>query len=151
MLQIRVHDDDRVAARVIEPGGDGDLLAEVAAERDGAIARIKLMGSAQPLKRAVAGAVVDENDLEGIGRTLQNRRQRLHEKVKIVRLVEHGDDDRKFGPSVRVSGGGRPRGLDCLVHAASVALARRVMCLLTYAEHYPACKAGGQRGGESAG
>ena len=49
MLQIGVHDHDCGAAGVVEPGRDGDLLAEIAAERDGANARIGLMRLAQNL------------------------------------------------------------------------------------------------------
>jgi hypothetical protein len=63
MLQVSVHYHDGFAARVVEACRDGDLLAEIAAERDGADAPVFRIRLAQVRQRVVAAAVVDEQDL----------------------------------------------------------------------------------------
>jgi hypothetical protein len=60
MLQIGIDDDRRVAAHVAEAGGDGQFLAEIAAERDRGDAGVAVVDGTQPGKRFVGRAVVDE-------------------------------------------------------------------------------------------
>jgi hypothetical protein len=117
VLQIRVHDDDRVAPGMVESGGDGDLLAEIAAEGDGGQAPIGGADLAQRLQRVVLRAVVDEDDFERQADPLQHGQEPGDERPQIARFVEErrndGKEGRRFGhraPSItnlRRSVGGR--------------------------------------------
>ena len=60
MLEIRVHQDDRVAASVPETGGDRRLLAEIPAQRHRADVRVDFREPPKLRQRAVLRSVVDE-------------------------------------------------------------------------------------------
>ena len=93
MLQVGVHDHHRPAASVVEPGGDRDLLAEVAAERDRSDARVAGIARSDGRKRPVLAAVVHEQDLPGRRDALQHGAEPLAERADIGTLVVDGDDD----------------------------------------------------------
>ncbi len=76
VLQVAVHQHDRVAARRVEPGGRRDLVAEVARERDDAQVRVGVGRAEQLLERRVAAAVVDQDHLVRGGRDGQPARSR---------------------------------------------------------------------------
>jgi hypothetical protein len=96
MLQVGVHDDHRLAARVVEAGRQRDLLAEVTAERDGADARIARVVGLDDGERVVEAAVVHEHDLPGGRDPLQHRREAREERADAGRLVVDRDDDAEF-------------------------------------------------------
>ncbi len=96
MLEIGVHDDDGPAPRRVEPGGDGDLLAEIARKGQRGKARVGGVKLAQGLQSLVARAVVDQDDLEGKAKARQNGREPRRQRPQIARLVEHRHDDGKL-------------------------------------------------------
>ena len=65
VLQVGVHGDDHIAARVVETGGEGRSLSEIAPEGDDAPARIAAVDLAQPRQAAIRAAVVDDDHLVG--------------------------------------------------------------------------------------
>ena len=97
MLQVGIHDDDRVAPGMVEPGRDGDLLAEIAAEGDRADPRLVTADLADPLQGIVPAAVVDEDHLPGRGDAIEDRQQAFAEGRDIRALVVDGDDDAELG------------------------------------------------------
>ena len=65
VLQIAVRGDDQPAARVLEAGGEGRGLSEVAAEPDHAQMRIARLQPRQDREALVRAPVVDDEDLVG--------------------------------------------------------------------------------------
>jgi len=59
VLQVAVHQHDRVAARRVDAGGRRDLVAEVARERDDPQVRVAFEPVEQEPARGIAAAVVD--------------------------------------------------------------------------------------------
>ena len=107
MLQIGIHDHDDVAAGMVEPGGDRDLLAEIPAEGNGIDARVGFVQQAQHRKRAVPAAIVDADDLPGGDAAIEHALQPLDQERQVVGLVMDGDDDGKLGPPWLGGGVGR--------------------------------------------
>jgi hypothetical protein len=64
VLEVGVDQHDRVAARGIDAGGQGRLVAEIARQRDDLDARVLRVEREQGRERAVAAPVVDEDQLE---------------------------------------------------------------------------------------
>ena len=73
MLEIAVDRDDGLAGRVREAGRQRDVLAEVAREADDLDPRILRGRRGEHAERAVAAAVVDEDDLERLADALEDR------------------------------------------------------------------------------
>ena len=76
-----------LAARVVETGRDGDLLAEIAAERHRADARVGNACGADRREGVVAAAVVDEDDLPGCDETLSRIGTRRSQSGRDVRAL----------------------------------------------------------------
>ena len=98
VLEIRVHEHDRVAARRVEPGGESRLVAEVAREAEQPQLRVACGELEQPRPGAVGRAVVDEDDLV---RTAERRERRGEPSMELGErrlLVEDGRDDGEHGP-----------------------------------------------------
>ena len=93
VLEIAVHRDDVAAASVVEPGGEGRRLAEVAPEADHAQPGIHRLEPRQNVKALVRAAVVDHHDFE----CAAPPGQRLHELANELRdggrLVAYRNDD----------------------------------------------------------
>ena len=90
-----MHQHDVVAAGVVEPGRHRDLHPEVAREldeHDALLARRELLDDR---RRAVAGAVVDEDQL--VRDALERRLHAAVELRQSVLFVEDGDHDRHRG------------------------------------------------------
>src|ERR1700730_9239786 len=64
VLEIAVHGEDEVPLGVVEAGGEGGGLAEVAAKLDDENAAVYGGDFVQQAVGAVAGSVVDEDELE---------------------------------------------------------------------------------------
>ena len=93
MLEVAVHDDGGVAARELEPRGDGRLLAEIAAQARAADARIDFGQGGDGVPGAVAGAVVDDDDLVLRRQLVLYFAHRAGEHVLLVeRGHDHGDE-----------------------------------------------------------
>jgi len=96
VLQVAVHQHDRVAARRVEPRRRRDLVAEVARERDHAQVGIAVGRVEQLLERGVAAPVVDQDQLVRGGRDAQSGdhvADAAQELVDVVGLVEERNDD----------------------------------------------------------
>jgi len=65
ILEVAVHQHHRVSTRRVESRGGGDLVAEVARERDHAQVRVGGRRDQQPRQRVVAAPVVDADQLPG--------------------------------------------------------------------------------------
>ena len=63
VLQVGVHHDDRAAGGVVEPGGDGDLMAEIARQLDEPIAPIGARLGFDHDRAGIVRSVVDEDRL----------------------------------------------------------------------------------------
>lgn len=81
MLEVGIDDDHGPAARMVEPGGDGDLLAEVAREGRGADDRLLPRQRADARQGVVAAAVVDERNLPRCDAGGQHRPQPFNQKL----------------------------------------------------------------------
>ena len=91
MLEIGVHGHDGVAARVGHAGGERDLLAEVARERDHLHGLVLLGEAREHEQRVVAAAVVDEDHLPAIARHGGGHcDERSMHRLDVLRLVEYG-------------------------------------------------------------
>ena len=91
VLEVGVEHHDRVAAGVVESGGQRRLVPEVARQEDDPHAGIVVGEPLERRRRAVARAVVDEHELE-----LQPLERRAHPRVELVDrrlLVVDGRDD----------------------------------------------------------
>lgn len=93
VLKIAVDKDDAIAARVVDAGGDGGLVAEVSGEIENFDAWIFSVNLPKHFERAVAAAVVDANQFPRIADGIQGGGHPLAKLGKIVFLVEDGDDD----------------------------------------------------------
>ena len=94
VLEVTVHRDEDVAAGAREAGVHRRMLAEVAREADGADARIAFVERAEPVEGVVAGAVVDDEELEGPA--VDGGDGPLVELVDRPLLVQHRHDDRQL-------------------------------------------------------
>ena len=95
ILQVSVHDDHDVAARGLERGGLGGLMAEVAGQTDTddtIVGRGRLQNQ---LKGPVGASVVDEHHLVRSSRkVVEHRREATHEFGNHRFLVVKRDRDR---------------------------------------------------------
>ena len=64
ILEVGVHNDGGIAGRALQAGGNGDLMAEIAGEREYAHARIGAVELPQDVQRGIAAAVVYVDALE---------------------------------------------------------------------------------------
>ena len=90
VLQVGIDHDHRIAAGVLQPGGGGDLLAEVARQVDHRNARLGAVQGFHQQERGIAAAVVD---VDCFPRTQQihHRRQPPMELRQDLGFVEHRD------------------------------------------------------------
>ena len=93
MLEVGIHEDDRVAASPVEPGRQRRLMSEVARERYEANSRVSCRQEPQHLERAVGRPVVDIDQLPGDADGKENFRDPVAENRQILALVEASDDD----------------------------------------------------------
>ena len=96
VLQVGVHDDCCAPCRLIEPGRNGDFLAEIAAERDRGDATIGQMHCTQELDRLVGRAIVNEDDFETSRRSFQNGYEALQKRPDIFGFVQDRNNDAHF-------------------------------------------------------
>ena len=95
VLEVTVHDDDPGTSRMFEAGSNGDLLTEIAAERDGPEAGISGVQLSKRLERPVAGAIVDDDHFERVPERFESAGELRRQRSQRALLVKHGDDDRK--------------------------------------------------------
>ncbi len=95
VLQIAVHDDDRVTARDAQAGRERALLPEVPRKMDGLDPGARLRELPELVARAVRRPVVDEHDLEARPETAEHLVELVDQRKQDLRLVverhDHGD------------------------------------------------------------
>ncbi len=94
MLEVGVHHDDRAAGGVAQARAQRGLMAEIAGEGDVADMRVA-RGGAQRRERAVARAVVDEQDLVAAERG-ENAGERRAQRRDVAGLVMGRHHNRNF-------------------------------------------------------
>ncbi len=96
VLQVGVDDDDGVAARVIHPGGDRNLVAEVPRKvEDDDVLRVLRVERVHQLRRLVAAAVVDEHQLPGFAQARHHIADALIEFFDELFFIVNRRDNRK--------------------------------------------------------
>ncbi len=95
ILQIHVHGHDGITLGMVQTGGHGRLLAEVAGQVDQGDAGIAGDGLLDHVAGAVAAAVVDEHDLKPVFEGGQFVVYRADEGVYALFLVINGHDQRE--------------------------------------------------------
>ena len=100
LLKVRRDDADTVAARVPQAGLDRRRLAEIPRElHDRDDVRMPRGVPAHDLERGVAGAVVDEHQIEGVvGKQSLEPKELGHGVVEIRGVLVDGHDDRQRAP-----------------------------------------------------
>ena len=108
ILQVGVDDDHRIALRMVEPGGGGDLLAEIARQVDHGDVAVGLPQHLDDAERGVAAAVVDVDDLPRCAQRRHRRGEAAMHFADDLGLVVHRDDNREDRTSLGcISIGGR--------------------------------------------
>ncbi len=100
VLEVAVHGEDVVALGVVEAGGEGGGLAEVAAELDDENAAVYGGDLFEETVGAVAGAIVDEDQLEGLADLLHDGLEAVVEGGDVLFFVMERDDDGVFRHAV---------------------------------------------------
>ena len=96
VLEVSVHGDDELALRVIEAGGESGGLAEVAAELDDQYAGVDGGYLFEQTIGAVAGTVVDEDELEALANLLHDGLEAVIERGDVLLFVVKRNDDGVF-------------------------------------------------------
>jgi hypothetical protein len=96
VLQVAVHGKDEVALGVVEAGSEGGGLAEVAAELDDQDTAVYCGDLFEEAVGAVAGSIVDEDQLEGLVDMLHDCLEAVVESGDILFFVMKRYDDRVF-------------------------------------------------------
>ena len=96
VLEIAVHGEDVVALGVVEAGGEGRGLTEVAAELDDEDAAVYGGDLFEKAIGAVAGAIVDEDQLEGFADLLHDGLEAVVESGDVLLFVMERNDDGIF-------------------------------------------------------
>src|SRR5690606_12029924 len=93
ILEIRVHHHDGLPFRVVDPGRDGDLVAEVATEADYPVTGFEGGELSKQAMGRVDGAVVHEHDLPGLSQGAEELAQTSVERGGRLFFVEDGDHE----------------------------------------------------------
>src|SRR5882757_4512886 len=96
VLEIAVHGEDEVALGVVEAGGEGGGLAEVAAELDDENAAVYGGDLFKQAVGPVAGTIVDEDQFEGLADLLHYRFETVVEGGDVLFFVMERNDDGIF-------------------------------------------------------
>ena len=93
VLHVRIEQDDDVTFRVVDPGGNGGSLTEVATEDHHAdILWMLLCQFCQNIQTPVLRAIVHEDDLPGFADGCQSRFDGFHQQGEVVFFVIDRDD-----------------------------------------------------------
>jgi len=93
MLKVGVHGDDGVARRLVTTGGQGDLFAEIPGKIDRPDPGVGQGGGTERLQCPVVAPVVDEDDLEPIGKLPEDGGHLFQDERDVLLLVIDGNDD----------------------------------------------------------
>ena len=102
VLQIAIHGDDVLAARVIESSGEARGLSEIAAQLHNRHSAVHRSDLPQHGERLVARAVIDENDLKALAIRFHDRLQTIIEVGDVLLLVMQRYDDGVFRHSLLI-------------------------------------------------
>jgi hypothetical protein len=93
ILQVGIHNDNRLALCRIHTGGNGDLVAKVARQTDIAIPRIAFGKRLQYDWTGISAAIIYEDRLNWLRKPVQQEVEPMKQHRKHRFLVEHGDHD----------------------------------------------------------
>ena len=96
VLEVTVHGEDEVTLGVVEAGGEGGGLAEVAAQFDDEDAAVYGGDLFKEAVGPVAGAIVDEDKFEGVANVLHDGLEAVVEGGDVLLFVMERNDDRIF-------------------------------------------------------
>ena len=123
ILQIAIHEDDVVAARLLQPGDDGGLLAEIARQPAGDHMRVAFGELLQDGPRLVRASIVDEDDLILLSQGGQNAAQPFMQGLKgSAAAIDRDHDAEVHAPlwdEVRFDGGRPHRRFPAFQHRRS--------------------------------
>ncbi len=85
--------------RVVQAGGGGDLLAEIAREINDRDVRVAVAQALHDLQRAIVAAVIDENQFPWLAQALHHRGGARVQQRKVPLLVKGGNHDGEYGQS----------------------------------------------------
>jgi hypothetical protein len=136
VLEIGIHQDDRVARGVVDPCRQRGVLAEVPRQAERDDPRVLGAQLREPFEGEVRAAVVDEDELEVERQRVAEGRQLPVQGLEDRLFVEDRDDDRDFFPGHRptfsvgrplttAAGGGRVLGKKSLQTRRASASAQR--------------------------
>ncbi len=100
VLQIAVHGDDVLAARMIEPGGQCRSLPKIPPQADHRHPAVYAGNLAQQVKRLVRRSVIHQHHFKTFAVGLHHRLQAVVEIGDVFLLVVQGDDDGILGHEV---------------------------------------------------
>lgn len=92
ILQVGINNYHGIAMGMVEAGGEGNVLAEIARQAQYLDGRIARPVGHQPGHGVIAAAVVDADDIVAAAQIVEHRLDTLEEEVDAVGLVEHGND-----------------------------------------------------------
>ncbi len=96
VLEVAIHCEDVVSLGVVEAGGEGGGLAEVAAELDDENAGVHCGDLFEEAVGAIAGPIVDEDEFEGFADLLHDGLEAVVEGGDVLLLVMKRNDDGIF-------------------------------------------------------
>ena len=94
MLQIAIHREDEVSLRVVEAGGEGRGLSEIAAQLDDEDAAVYGSDLFQQFVTAIGRSVVDEHQLEAVSHWFHDGLEAVVHGGNVFFFVVEGDDNR---------------------------------------------------------
>jgi hypothetical protein len=100
-LQVSVHRDHNIAARLGKASGKGCRLSKVASQLDNGEARVFFGNFLEQGKAAVARTIIDHNHLIGTPIGIQRIGQRLIEMGNTLFFVQEGNHDRDSQCAIR--------------------------------------------------
>ena len=104
LLQVRIDQEDELAASMTEPRHHRPVMAEVPGEIDHSDARVAFDQFQRDAQRAVRRAVVDEDNLEVSGDRLRRGARATVELLEVRRrIVERGDDGEGHGLKLNIN------------------------------------------------
>ena len=96
VLEVAVHGEDVVALGVIEPGGEGRGLTEVATELDDEDAAVDGGDLFEEAIGSVAGTIVDKDQFEGLADLFHDGLEAIVESCDVLLFVMERNDDGIF-------------------------------------------------------
>jgi|GEM_PF-5308275 len=92
ILEIRIHENDRVALGELDARGGGRLVPEIPREQDSPNTRVRPVKLLDRFARPVRAAVVDEEDLPRERGRVEGRAELFVQLRQVLSLIKHRAD-----------------------------------------------------------